>query len=192
MFPMKNKAVIIILFAGIIASMSCNPARRLERMKAKVCPYCYDSTATITIVKRDTVEIHDTVLQFLSSGETPVFDNSQCDFSKTIKTDAYTAEITVTDGKISLRMLKVKAKVVEVVKETTKIVEVKKYYPVIKVKEVRYIPHLYLVSSWILWVVGALAIGYYAIKYVPQGVYYQIGLLAIKFIELFKKNPNTK
>jgi hypothetical protein len=56
------RAVALGLMIVLIATVSCNPVKRLEKMKARYCPYCvqpYDSVLTFI---HDSVWLGDTVI----------------------------------------------------------------------------------------------------------------------------------
>jgi len=78
----KNIEYILAILAVAIFSLllfGCDPVKRMEKMKAKICPLCFDSSAAQTITYRDTVLIHDTILEFIDSyAEDTVFNNSMC------------------------------------------------------------------------------------------------------------------
>lgn len=182
---MKNSILIFILSLILV---SCLPEKRLERLKTRICPLCVDSVSTTqTITYRDTVVLSDTVLQFMDSGGEIIFDSKQCDFSpKIIKTSNWTATISITEGKLSCVVSNIRAKLSTHHDLKVITVEKKKYYPVYKDRPVEYIPHAYLVSSWILWVVGAGGIAYLIFSNLSQNLWYGVGVLLYKFVALFK------
>jgi len=92
----------------------------------------------------------------------------------------------MTEGKLGCSLTDIKSKVIT--HETTKTVikEVKKYYPVEKIKEVKHIPHSYLVSAWLLWVFVAGAIVYFVFSKLKP-LWIQIAKLAIGLVGTFKK-----
>jgi hypothetical protein len=178
-------------FVALIAIFSsCDPVKRIERAKAKWCPLCIiDSSSTTIITMRDTITYHDTIINFAAGDSVWVWGATQnCDFApKTIKKDGYTVVVWQTNGKIGILVKDIKVSVPEHHVTTNTSTATSSSYPVYVDKKVKYIPHLYLVSSWILWVVGILGIAYFLLKNVPQGIWYQVGLIAVKFIELFQK-----
>ena len=186
---MKKTEIIVVILVALftILMFGCDSVKRVERMKAKYCPLCFDSSKVQTITYRDTIIAHDTILQFYESyAEDTVFDNSACDFPiRVIRNTSWTAKIWMTDGKIFCSLHDIKAKVVT--HETTKTVtqEVKKYYPVEKIKEVKYIPHAYLVTSWLAWIGGGGYILYMVGK--STNLWYVIGQLLYQIIALFKR-----
>lgn len=193
-----KKLLLIIL--SVTALYSCDPLKRVERMKAKYCPLCITKDSSYTTDSVITF-LHDTVVDFHIQADTfymPLGD-------KLVFTKGHylIAESPFVYGKSQAWMTLNGIKVYTIVKDTTlyrqpknalsekqswkiKYENKKVSYPVYTIKEVKYVPHIYLVTFWIV-IVALISFAAYLIATKGNNMWLWITKQVIKLIPKFLK-----
>lgn len=192
------KRLLFILLAFTL--FSCDPLKRVEKMKAKYCPLC---TTNDSLSSSDSILtfLHDTIIEFHIQSDTfymPLGD-------KIVFTKGHylIAEKSFIYGRSQAWMTENGIRVLTIVKDTTLVTRLKnaltekqswktKYenkkvsYPVYITKEVKYIPHLYLVTFWVMIaiVIGGIV---YLLTRNGNDIYLWIAKQIVKLIPKFLK-----